>query len=126
VRLNAKARNPTHILQWIIKRRATTAPELADVGAFIGVTIRGPLGRQSSVLLTGFDRLPGPKPVKTANSGQVRLPIRPRAGPLDVCPIVGKRGESYGEGRGCQAKPMRTSKSPAFYVLFFKKEAKIV
>ena len=44
-----------------------------------------------------------PQPVKTANSGRYRLPIRPHTGPLDERPIVGEKiQESYGGERECQ------------------------
>jgi len=43
--------------------------------------------------------LPGPRPVKTAKSGRLRLPIRPRAGPLGERPIGGERPANPTEDR---------------------------
>jgi len=48
---------------------------------------------------TVMDHLPRPRPVKTANSGRSRLPIRPRTGPLDERPIGGERETNPTEDR---------------------------
>jgi hypothetical protein len=44
----------------------------------------------------------GPQPVKTANSGRFRLPIRQHTGPLDERPIVGENVSSYEPPKNCQ------------------------